>query len=153
MKRQPREYWLQAGLPPYPGFEEFLSFQLDKLAGRIHTGIYRVLGEYGLIPPQYTIMLALKDGIGENQVTLAENLGIDRASMVKFVDGLEKSGYALRQIGSDRRERIVTITAEGKAAVDEISPRLKTCENEAVAVLGKEDEAGFREMVLKLVKS
>lgn len=153
MKRQPREYWLQAGLPPYPGFEDFLSFQLDKLSGRIHTGIYRILGEYGLTPPQYTVMLALKDGAEVNQVTLAENLGIDRASMVKFVDGLEKSGYAVREVGSDRRERIVTITAEGKAAVDEISLRLKACENEAVASLGKGDEALFREMVLKLVKS
>jgi DNA-binding MarR family transcriptional regulator len=83
----------------------------------------RVLEDSGLTMPQCKTLLEL-GGLGNCPSTwqvsdLAELLGTSLPSMSRAVDGLVKKGYATRvEDPSDRRVRVVKITAKGKDLVD-----------------------------------
>ncbi len=53
----------------------------------------------GLVSPQFGILRLLQLLGPMSQITLGQDLGIDKASMVKFIDGIEKkNGSVVSQI-------------------------------------------------------
>lgn len=55
------------------------------------------------------------------QKALGEQLGVDKASMVRIVDYLSKHGYLVREVNpNDRREQWLKLTPAGKKASVEI---------------------------------
>jgi DNA-binding MarR family transcriptional regulator len=86
----------------------------------------RVVEETGLSTTQCKALLEL-GGLGDCPPTwqvsdLAELLGASLPSMSRAVDGLVKQGFATRvEDPTDRRVRLVRITADGTGLVEEIT--------------------------------
>ena len=68
----------------------------------------------GLTPRQHQMLTAAVDG-EHTQTQLANILGLDKTTMMVALDELEREGLAERRpLPSDRRARLVAVTAEGR---------------------------------------
>ena len=77
------------------------------------------LEEAGLKATQLTILAILSYTKDQPQTVtvLAESLVLEQSSLSRNLAVLEKKGYVKLQPGSDRRERIVTLTVGGRTAL------------------------------------
>ena len=93
--------------------EPDLSYLLDHTSHVLRTRMTAALGEIGLTPRMHCVLVhALEEE--RTQAQLAEIGDMDKTTMVVTVDALEKAGLAERQPSStDRRARIIAVTAEG----------------------------------------
>ena len=72
--------------------------------------------------PQFALMAALSQGDGANQAGLARRFALDKTTMSRNVRLLEREGLVARTSGRDRRERRLTLTAEGRARLQAARP-------------------------------
>ncbi|WP_109597061.1 MarR family winged helix-turn-helix transcriptional regulator [Actinoplanes xinjiangensis] len=93
--------------------ETDLSFLLDHTSHVLRTRMAAALAEIGLTSRMHCVLVhALEEE--RTQIQLAELGDMDKTTMVVTVDALEKAGYAERRPSStDRRARIIAVTAEG----------------------------------------
>ena len=106
-----------------------VSRDVDPIWHRIPTAIARrfhqicaartaeVVGEFGLTPLQYGVMVHLAEitGDGIEQNVLADRVNVDRNTASLLVEQLVKMGIVARQVnGADRRVRLLSLTAKGK---------------------------------------
>ncbi|MDC7125413.1 MAG: MarR family transcriptional regulator [Spirochaetales bacterium] len=143
--------WINSGDTGLKGFDGFISYNLLKVADKLHYRLHKIVNEFGINPQEYSIILALQDCSGCNQVTLGKLLGIDTASMVKFVDSLEKLEIVERRIGKDKRERLLSLTNNGVQILEEIKPLIQQSEKEFFNILGDEGAEAFYNSVEKLL--
>jgi DNA-binding MarR family transcriptional regulator len=88
-----------------------------------------------------------------SQIQLGEELGIDKASMVKAIDELEKLNYLHRvPHPTDRRVKLVELTPKGESLLRQCNKSKDKVEREFFKGLAKKDEAKFREIVRKLAE-
>ncbi len=74
-------------------------------------------------------VLAHADG-ALTQKALGDQLGVDKASMVRIVDYLGKHNYLTRTVNpNDRREQLLTLTPAGKKAAGEIGKAFKLADD------------------------
>lgn len=99
---------------PHPALKASFGHCFYKAALRMRVLFDVKLKPFGLIAPQYA-MLSLLNFIGPvSQVNLGREMGIDKASMVKLVDGLENLKLVRRvAIHRDRRVKLIKITPKG----------------------------------------
>lgn len=71
-----------------------------------------------------------KDGV--NQQELADTTAKDKASMTYVIDNLVKRNLVYRQEGTDRRNKVIFLTPEGKAIKKQIQPWIRSL-NSAVS--------------------
>jgi DNA-binding MarR family transcriptional regulator len=64
-----------------------------------------------------------KDGV--NQQEIANSTAKDKASMTNLLDNLVKRNLVFRQEGSDRRNKLIFLTPEGKAMKKKVQPWIK----------------------------
>lgn len=75
----------------------------------------------GLTLARALTLKALKYNNGFYQKNLAEELGIESATLVRIIDALEAQGLVARDISTgDRRARYITLTPKGREIVDVI---------------------------------
>jgi DNA-binding MarR family transcriptional regulator len=108
------------------------SADLGRLAG--HLGYFvrraqlwifqdfiRTLAELDIRPAQYSVLLVIEANPGLSQATLGQVLGIERARLVRLLDGLEARKFVQRRRSkSDRRAHILSLTAQGRSALGRI---------------------------------
>lgn len=69
----------------------------------------------GLSPAQYAVLIALHDQKNLTQGDLALSLGMNKASISQIAQGLERSGWLLRQVDAqDKRQLRLALTAQGR---------------------------------------
>ena len=90
-----------------------LSFLLDHTSHVLRTRMAAALAEIGLTARMHCVLVhAIEEE--RTQIQLAEIGDMDKTTMVVTVDALEEAGLAERRPSStDRRARIVAVTAEG----------------------------------------
>ncbi|MDA2814560.1 MarR family winged helix-turn-helix transcriptional regulator [Nocardiopsis sp. RSe5-2] len=91
-----------------------LSFLLDHTGHVLRSRMSAALAEIGLTARMHCVLVhALEEE--RTQAQLAEIGDMDKTTMVVTVDALEKAGLAERRPSStDRRARIIAVTAEGE---------------------------------------
>ncbi len=88
---------------------------------------------------------------GLSQRTLSALTGIEKSSVVIFIDTLEREGWMRRgPHPSDRRTRSLYVTAEGLALLGRIGPRLQEVENRMIAVLSDAERDALADSLAKL---
>ncbi len=81
----------------------------------------RTLAKVDVRPAQYSVLLLIEANAGLSQATLAQTLGIERARLVRLLDGLEARRFVQRRRSrSDRRSHILSLTAQGRGALGQI---------------------------------
>ncbi len=137
----------------HPVLEKHLGYCLYKVALKFRSIIDTHLLSVGLVAPQFGVLNILKESDGLNQVSLGLQMGIDKATIVKLIDGLEKLHYVVRVISeSDRREKYLQITPRGRKFLDHIAPEIRKLEAEFLEPLTIEEKKLLLGAIPKLIK-
>ena len=72
----------------------------------------RLLEQYGLHSAEWTVIASIKENGVVSQVILAEHLNIEPSAISKSLNALEKKGFIQREEGSDKREKMVSLTSK-----------------------------------------
>lgn len=138
----------------HPLFRDRLCYSISKSGVLFRTMLEISLAEFGLVPPQAGLMYIL-NGYGEyNQNLLGQEMSIDKASMVKFIDGLEKKGFVKRTTdATDRRAKLLTLTAKGKIALKKIAGLHRDLETTILKDFSEKEIDQLRELMPKVLES
>jgi DNA-binding MarR family transcriptional regulator len=92
-------------------------------ASRAVTEFYDgIMAPSGIKATQFT-MLGAVALMGPASVTrLAEHLALDRTTLTRNLKVLAEQGFVEISAGADRRERVVSLTGEGQAAIERATP-------------------------------
>jgi DNA-binding MarR family transcriptional regulator len=105
--------------------EHFLPYRLDILAegvSRALSGLYK--DRYGLGVPEWRVLAHLGQYAPITAKAIAAHSRMHKTKVSRAVAGLEALGFLARS-GSDedRREELLSLTAKGKAAYDDLAPK------------------------------
>ncbi len=100
----------------------------------------------GVTPVQYAILRALHDRPGIDQVTLADAVALDTSTTADIAVRLEAKGWITREL-LPRRQRSLSLTAEGERVLGEMMPRVRPMYEGLMAGL----EPGEREALVRLL--
>src|SRR6266571_2373514 len=114
----------------------------------------RAMGAYeatGLSPYHHAVLAVLDEGPPETQAMIADALGYDRSHLVGLLDELEERGLIERRRDpSDRRRHLVSLTAEGKRALNRLRSISKRVDDEFFAPLDAEQRQALHALLLLL---
>jgi len=81
------------------------------------------LSDTGLEAPQFALLMAI-DQIGPcNQSAVGERYALDKTTVSRNVKWLERQGWVHVSIGKSRRDRELTLTAEGRKRLTAAHPK------------------------------
>ena len=122
-------------------------FNLRKVT-RAVTQLYdNMMRPSGLRPTQFSLLVAARLVGPVSMTRLAELTVMDRTTLTRNLELLQKQGLIEVTAGEDRRTRIVTITAQGNAALARALPLWKKAQSHVVETLS---EARWRAILLGL---
>jgi DNA-binding MarR family transcriptional regulator len=91
------------------------------------------LRDFGLTPREFAALVVADRLPGISQSALAERIEVDRSTMSRLVDGLERAGLATRtRAAHDRRRRLIHVTPEGRATLHDATRALLRLTQEVV---------------------
>ena len=134
--------------PPSPSIGFLLQRAHHLLRGRMAAE----LDGSGLHLGHIALLGTMLDAPGLSQRELSLRTGIEKSSMVIFVDALERDGWVRREPHpSDRRAHALFVTAEGAARLAEVGPRLQQAEADFLKVLSVAEREALRSTLARLV--
>jgi DNA-binding MarR family transcriptional regulator len=135
----------------------------DALAGRLGYLLKHVqqslvltaapaLAPYGIDGRELAVLAVLGGDLPLSQQEAAEQLGVDRTTMVALVDVLEGKGLVERHRSAhDRRKNIVELTAAGRRCLKGAGQARDRAERQFLAPLGDAEAARFVRALQTLV--
>jgi DNA-binding MarR family transcriptional regulator len=110
------------------------------------------LKDFNLITGDLALLKIIQAGELISQIQLGDQLGIDKASMVKLIDSLEKRKM-LERIAhpTDRRVKNLQLTKWGKKVLDQCQTAKLRAEKKFFEPLTTSEEKAFRKLVQKLI--
>ena len=102
-------------------------------------------------PVQYAILCALHDTPGVDQVTLADKVALDTSTTADIATRLEAKGWIARDL-LPRRQRSLSLTAEGEAVLAEMRPRVAPMYNQLLEPLAPTEQTELLRLLRKLVR-
>ena len=111
-------------------------------------------GRFGVTPVQYAALQAIANDPGIDQRTLARSIGLDTSTVAGVVDRLEARRLLRRNASpEDRRVRLLSVTAEGRALLASIVPSMRRAQHRILEPLPKTERAQFVRMLRELVRA
>lgn len=142
------------GAKTLPALRCYFGYCLYKSAMRMREGLDHGLTSLKIIAPQLGILLILKNHGALSQIELGSSMAIDRASMVKMLDGLEKLGFIERRPNQkDRRENLIALTSAGMAAEKKAGTVVKQVERRLLSKFSTQEAEILRTLILKFYQS
>lgn len=107
----------------------------------------------GLTPVQYAALAGVAAAPGVDQRTLARTIGLDTSTTGGVVDRLEARGLLQRNANpQDRRVRLLTITADGRALLRQATPAMLRAQKRILEPLPTSERKQFMKMLRTLVE-
>jgi DNA-binding MarR family transcriptional regulator len=101
-----------------PELIDRLGYLLKHAQLRLTELTAEALAPYGVSGRELAVLLVLDGGGPASQLAAARRLGIDRTTMVAFLDTLEERGLVARRPDpDDRRRNVVVLTATGQSVL------------------------------------
>jgi DNA-binding MarR family transcriptional regulator len=143
---------LDADQPVNPHLCQYLSYCLEKTTLKMRGRLQKVWEKNGFIGPQMGILSLLMRTGALNQMELGRQTRIDKASMVKFLDGLEGLGLIKRvNDPHDRRAKLLEVTAKGVKAFRKAVTEVARIEEDFLQDLSATEVRQFRHLLKKLL--
>jgi DNA-binding MarR family transcriptional regulator len=102
------------------------------------------LAPYGIDGRELAVLSVLGRDVPLSQQEAAEQLGVDRTTMVALIDVLEEKGLVERHRSAhDRRKNIVELTTAGRRCLKGAGQARERAERQFLAPLGDADAARF----------
>lgn len=136
--------------------ERLRELSLAEQIARMHrlwrTAADLELAPLGLTHPRWTALWKLSRMGGEvSQKTLADALEIELPSLMRTLGQLEEQGLIERHCCSqDKRARIVCVTAEGQALLDQIAGRIMRVRQELLVGIDEQSLRQFETIVQRI---
>jgi MarR family transcriptional regulator for hemolysin len=122
-----------------------LGWLLSQAAHSLLTEQTARLESLGIVPRGYCVLVAAMAG-EHTQTEIAQAVGLDKTTMVVTLDELEAAGLAERRPSeTDRRARVVGVTAKGRRKAAQAEAVLAETQAEILATL----PAGQRDALLE----
>jgi DNA-binding MarR family transcriptional regulator len=133
------------------------GYALAQLSRVFHDSMVRTLKGTGLHMGHVLILATLRaqrELHGESTLTqtrLAEATGIEKSSLVLFLDALERDGWVERcRHPSDRRAHIVHLTEDGASRFEQVGLGLYRQQQANLSVLSEAEQAAMLELMTRL---
>jgi len=122
---------------------------------QIHVALFiEECAAFNITPVQYAVMTILLNRPGIDQITLANDAGIDRTNVADVLGRLEDRGYLVREPGTrDRRTRLARLTDEGERVTRDMEERMMSAQERFVSPLSTDERETFMRLMLKLVQA
>lgn len=109
---------------------------------------------FDVTPVQFAILNALVEQPGEDQITLAGRVALDAATLGAVVARLHARALVRRESDPrDRRRKLLWITPEGEALVEQMVQPAERVQERLMAPLSPEDQARLLQLLERLVYS
>jgi len=132
----------------HPFLKDYFGYCFYKAAVILRMRLADSITEFGLVPPHLGILRLLKELGQHSQNQLAEQLGIDKATMVKLIDQLQERKLIERaQDAKDRRVWRIGITSAGEKLLAKVSVIRQKVEAEFLSSLSESE----RKVLLKCI--
>jgi DNA-binding MarR family transcriptional regulator len=120
---------------------------------QIHTSLFAEECEpFGITPVQYSLMTALLHHGEADQVSLAAEVGIDRANTTDVLRRLEERGLIAREMSAeDSRAKLCTLTREGRKLALAMEKAVRRAHERTVDALPAAERKAFVESLRRLV--
>lgn len=101
-----------------------------------------VLDAHGLTMWEYSVLSQLAREPGPTQQGLAEAIGHDKTRLIPLLEALERRGLLTRDPDpSDRRARVVLLTGDGRARLDDTRRDIRAMEARVLDGIGAAERA------------
>jgi DNA-binding MarR family transcriptional regulator len=132
-----------------------LTWLAHRAAEALGAAFNRVSREAGLADPRDWLVLALvSDGTQRTQLEIANQLGIDKTTLVSLLDRLVRNGLVVRTFSEkDRRVRIPAATPAGIEVVGKVAIARDAAINERLAAIPPADRAIFHSVLWSIVEA
>lgn len=105
---------------------------------------------YDLTSVQFAAMAVIDAHPGLDQATLAGAIAFDRVTIGGVIDRLEAKGFVRRVIAKgDRRSRRLHLEVAGKAALDAVTPVVRTVQHKMLQGLTEREQATLLKLLDK----
>ena len=102
-------------------FDQCLYFNVNRLSRSLNTVWDQAFKKAGLSPAQAYILRYVCQQPGIQQGQIASEFGLEKSTVVRFIDALEKQGLLLRVRGDgDKRAVSIQPSKQGKAKSKEL---------------------------------
>lgn len=133
VKRSSRPAALDLGMLP-----TLFGYQLRLVQRAIFADFADSVGDQGISPGLFGILVLIEANPGLRQQRLAEAAHLDRSSVVSVIDKLEARGLVERR-AADRRSNGLFLTAQGTALLKGLKRKVTLHEQRVVANLSERD--------------
>lgn len=139
-------------LAPLPEcLTRYTGFLIAKAHQRLWVQFQHVFQQYGVEGPAVGILTLLLEMGSMTQQQLGRLLRIDRTTMVKLLDAMEKQGFAHRKVHpEDRRVYLVEITDKGRDCAQRVQKEGEAMERALLAQFTEEERKTIRRALLAL---
>jgi DNA-binding MarR family transcriptional regulator len=135
-----------------PALREYFGYCLFKVAARLRLLMDQALVSHHIQSHHFGILRLLKLKQGISQIELGDELGIDKASMVKLIDHLEKHKYVNRKMDlKDRRVKNIQITEKGLKALGFCDSIKTEVEKEFFKGVNPDEQALLKKLIPRLL--
>ena len=126
-------------MPDTPDVRQSIGALIGQIGRQWRRAIDRHLAPYGLTEATWLPLLHLARAAAPmRQKELAASLSLDGSSVVRLLDALEAAGLAeRREDGSDRRAKVIVLTALGRQTVGQVEHSVLQVREQALAGLGE----------------
>jgi DNA-binding MarR family transcriptional regulator len=141
-----------AALPGGLAFQRGNWYLLYKAGSVARQRWTAMLANLNVSPGQYCALMALGEAGRVGQHRLAELIGVDPRNAVPIIDALAEQGLVSREVDpSDRRRRVLQLTASGRAAAGNLASVAAEIETDLLRPLAPGQQASLRRMLLGLL--
>lgn len=132
------------------GLTDSIGFLLRMAQLKVFARFFEELGEFGLKPGEFSVLITIALNPGVRQGQLAAAMSIKPAHMTKMVRGFEDQGLVSRRVPQDDRRAVeLTLSDKGEAHVARLQPHFHTFDRGQQAPLTKEEMADLRRLLRK----
>ncbi|MCH7543262.1 MAG: MarR family transcriptional regulator [Proteobacteria bacterium] len=142
-RRTPRRRRIDYGI-----LTGLVGYRLRRAQAAVFGHFLDSVGEHGVTPGQFGVLILIEANPRLSQSALAEALGIERSTMVTVIDRLESRGWVARKSSkTDRRSYALALTKAGAGLLARVTPLVRRHERQFNAGLGKEEKAVLIELL------
>ncbi len=104
----------------------------------------------GLRNTQFTLLVVV-DHLSPVSIThLADHMGMDRTTLTRNLRLLERDGYIAAQKGKDARVRMISLTEQGRAVIEETRPYWQEAQTEFLQKFGEDRWSDMRDKLTEI---
>ena len=130
-----------------------VGFNIRKASRAISQYYESMLKPCGIRGTQFTLLANIKSAGTPTINELAEALVMDRTTLTRNLQALEKQGLVRTGKGTDRRTRRVTLTSKGSEQLAEAIPYWQKAQGNMIKHLGVDQWEDLRIILEKLVQT